>query len=286
MGRKSSSAAKERRAAQRAADREQQQHEAVVAEVDGTVLEGYEAAVGAAIPQLPASMVATAVDVLCRRVSAAYPDENNEKTLAKLEDDINESLGKEAVWDIYTDYYKMPYTIVMEAMERARKANNNDTKEKARLAKQEAKAAAAPEVVLLADRGQCMERVGPSAQGPKTQRPKVHQKVGPKDKEPAVQGHTGTLGFDLGGRIKLSKPRSLKVVDEIMWAAAQQLAIEEVAAQYGIEGDVELYYSNMCRVGQQAVAAVINIKTQSIYDARCAQRMSREKRKCKQVVAA
>ena len=33
-----------------------------------------------------------------------------------------------------------------------------------------------------------------------------------------------------------------------MWAASQKLAIEEVATQYGIEGDAELYYSNVCRV--------------------------------------
>ena len=104
--------------------------------------------------------------------------------------------------------------------------------------------------------------------------------MGPAAQGPSVQRQHGTLGFDLGGRTRLSKPRGLKIVDEVMWAAAMQLAIKEMAAQYGIEGDVEQYYSTICRVGQQAVADVTHNKTQSIYDARCAQRL-----KCQPVVA-
>ena len=64
-----------------------------------------------------------------------------------------------------------------------------------------------------------------------------------------------------------------------MWGAAQQHALQEVAAEYGIPTEIELYYSNMCRVGQQAIADVIHIKTQAIYDSRSAQQMKREKRK-------
>ena len=71
-----------------------------------------------------------------------------------------------------------------------------------------------------------------------------------------------------------------------MWEAAQQLATKEVATQYGIEGDAEQYYNAMCRVGQLALVEVIHTKTQSIYDARCAQRMSRARRKYQPVVAA
>ena len=71
-----------------------------------------------------------------------------------------------------------------------------------------------------------------------------------------------------------------------MWGGAQQHALQEVAAEYEIPTEIELYYSNMCRVGQQALAEVINVKTQSIYDARCAQKISREKRKCLPVAAA
>ena len=93
-----------------------------------------------------------------------------------------------------------------------------------------------------------------------------------------VQGANGTPGIDLGGRIRLSKPRSLQQIDEIMWASAQQLSIVEVAVKYGIPGsNTELYY--MCRVGQQALADAIHCKTQAIYDARCAQKINRARRR-------
>ena len=55
--------------------------------------------------------------------------------------------------------------------------------------------------------------------------------------------------------------------------------MQEVAAMYGVPTDIELYYSNMCRVGQQAITDMIHIKTQAIYDARSAQKIKREKRR-------
>ena len=64
-----------------------------------------------------------------------------------------------------------------------------------------------------------------------------------------------------------------------MWGAAQRHALQELVAMYGIPTDPELYYSRMCRVGQQSFADVVHIKTQAIYDARSAQKMKREKRK-------
>ena len=177
--------------------------------------------------------------------------------------------------------------------------NINDTKEKARAAKQaaEAEEAAPPKegVVLLANVGQSTKQVGPSEQRPTVRGPLIHQQVGSKVQGPSVQGHSGTLGFDLGGRIQLSKPRSLKVVDYKVWEAAQQLATKEVATQYGIEvasremlSSITMLCTYMCRVhvGQLALVEVIHTKTQSIYDARCAQRMSRARRKCQPFVAA
>ena len=135
-------------------------------------------------------------------------------------------------------------------------------------------------------------QVGPKAQQlrPTVQGPKAHQggtavkdvfrQVGPMGQGPQVRGVTGTLGIDLGGRARLSKPRSIKHIDEIMRASARQLPIKEIAVQYGIPGeDTELYYSNMCRVGQQALIDAIHSKTQAIYDARCAQKISRARRK-------
>ena len=64
-----------------------------------------------------------------------------------------------------------------------------------------------------------------------------------------------------------------------MWGGAQQHALQEVAAEYGVPTEIELYYSNMCRVGQQALADQMCTKTQAIYDARSAQKMKGEKRK-------
>ena len=151
-----------------------------------------------------------------------------------------------------------------------------------------AKSAPPPQqVVMLAS-----AQVGPSTQRPQVQRPAVHQggtavkdvfrQVGPTGQRPMAQGHTGTLGIDLGGRLRLSKPRSIKTINEIMWASAQQLSIGEIAVKYGIPGnDTELYYSNMCRVGQQALVDAVHFKTQAIYDARCAQQISRARRKKK-----
>ena len=55
--------------------------------------------------------------------------------------------------------------------------------------------------------------------------------------------------------------------------------MQEVTAEYSVPTEIELYYSNMCRVGQQALADKIHSKTQAIYDARSAQKMKREKRK-------
>ena len=142
--------------------------------------------------------------------------------------------------------------------------------------KTKAKTKAAPtnQVVMLAN-----AQVGPSEQRPTVQGPQVHRQVGPMAQGPLVQGHNGTLGIDLGGRTRLPKPRSSKVIDEIRWASSQQLSLKEVAAQYKIPGDTELYYSRMCRVGQQALVDAIQTKTQSIYDARSAHQISRAKRK-------
>ena len=124
-------------------------------------------------------------------------------------------------------------------------------------------------------------QVGPSKPGSRTLGLKAQGKKSTTQGTSIQQEHRGTLGLDLGGRARLSKPRSLGTVDEIMWGEAQQLAIQEIAVLFSVPTDIQLYYSNTCKVGQQALAAQIHIKTQSIYDARCAQKMSRERRRMK-----
>ena len=145
----------------------------------------------------------------------------------------------------------------------------------------EANSTGAMGTAAAGDRQQAQQQVGPSEtkQGRRVLGLKGQGK-GPKAQGPgAQQQHKGTLGLDLGGRQRLPKPRSLGIVDEIMWGGAQQHALQETAEMYGVPTDIEPYYSNMCRVGQQAIADIIHIKTQAIYDARSAQKIKREKRK-------
>ena len=152
-----------------------------------------------------------------------------------------------------------------------------------------AKTAPPPQQVAM------LARAGPGAQGPQVQGPRAHHQVGLMAQGPEVHGHKGKLGIDLGGRKRLSKPKSIKEIDEIGWASSQQLSIVEITVEYGITNDTELessnkckveqmtddieqYYSKMCKVGQQALAYAIRSKTQAIYDARCAQKIRRARR--------
>lgn len=140
-----------------------------------------------------------------------------------------------------------------------------------------AAAAMAAQVVLLAEAEPGAQEVeqevlGSTAQG------SMAREAGPTIPGSVIQGHRA-LGIDLGGRTRLSKPRSIKVVDEIVWASAQQTAIKEISMQYKVTGDIEVYYTTMCAVGQQALADIIHTHIQSIYDARCAKQMSRARRR-------
>lgn len=140
-----------------------------------------------------------------------------------------------------------------------------------------AAAAMAAQVVLLAEAEPGAQEVQQEVLGSTAQGSMVRE-AGPKIPGSVIQGHRA-LGIDLGGRTRLSKPRSIKVVDEIVWASAQQTAIKEISMQYKVTGDIEVYYTTMCAVGQQALADIIHTHIQSIYDARCAKQMSRARRR-------
>jgi len=140
-----------------------------------------------------------------------------------------------------------------------------------------AAAAMAAQVVLLAEAEPGAQEVEQEVLGSTAQGSMVRE-AGPTIPGSVIQGHRA-LGIDLGGRTRLSKPRSIKVVDEIVWASAQQTAIKEISMQYKVTGDIEEYYTTMCAVGQQALADIIHTHIQSIYDARCAKQMSRARRR-------
>jgi hypothetical protein len=140
-----------------------------------------------------------------------------------------------------------------------------------------AAAAMAAQVVLLAEAEPGAQEVEQEALGSTAQGPMVRE-AGPTIPGSVIQGQRA-LGIDLGGRARLSKPRSIKVVDEIVWASAQQTAIKEISVKYKVTGDIEAYYTTMCAVGQQALADIIHTHIQSIYDARCAKQMSRARRR-------
>ena len=140
-----------------------------------------------------------------------------------------------------------------------------------------AAAAMAAQVVLLAEAEPGAQEVEQEVLGSTAQGSMVRE-AGPTIPGSVIQGHRA-LGIDLGGRTRLSKPRSIKVVDEIVWASAQQTAIKEISSKYKVIGDIEEYYTTMCAVGQQALADIIHTHIQSIYDARCAKQMSRARRR-------
>ena len=101
-------------------------------------------------------------------------------------------------------------------------------------------------------------------------------------------GITGTLGADLGGRKRLSKPRSVKYIDEIKWSSARiehcfELALNEVIKEFSVPSDVEEYYSKMFNSGKQALVTVtvIHSKIQDTYDARMSNLVKRQNKKNK-----
>ena len=140
-----------------------------------------------------------------------------------------------------------------------------------------AAAAMAAQVVLLAEAEPGAQEVEQEVLGSTAQGSMVRE-AGPTIPGSVIQGQRA-LGIDLGGRTRLSKPRSIKVVDEIVWASAQQTAIKEIPVKYKVTGDIGAYYTTMCAVGQQALADIIHTHIQSIYDARCAKQMSRARRR-------
>ena len=231
------------------------------------------------MPMIRESMAAKAVAVFCLGVGGCFPDEHNARIVSEFAQELEAHLEESG---IAIDSFSIhPMDIISEAIQacidryEARTQNSSGA----------AGLAPSQEVALLAATGPQAKGmgVGPKVQGPKAQEPRARQVAGPSVQEPRAQGHTGALGLDLGGRNRLSKPRSLKQpeVDEIMWAEAQQLSLKEIAEKYGVPSEIELYYSSMCRVGQQALADAIHVKTQAIYDARSATNFKRESRKFK-----
>jgi len=285
MGRKNSAAAKARRTAEQNAEREEQKRKILqqVAycktrlQYKASELEEIRLQVRQAMPMLQESMAARAVSVLCLSVGEYFSDEHNNRVVDEFVPELMAHLEESGfAIDSFTEHpINMIGEAIQECIERYEATTQNSSGA--------AGLAPSQEVVLLAATGSQAKgaAVGPIAQGQSAQAPRTHKEVGPSVQGPWAQRHKGTLGLDLGGRHGLSKPRSLKHIDELMWAAAQQLAIKEVATQCDIEGECEQYHNTMCKVGQICLAEVIHVKTQAIYDARSTQKLKRESRKFK-----
>jgi len=252
-------------------------------------------AVREAIPGIGASMVVKAVDVLCLQASKTCLSSSNYRaTHAELRGELEAQLCESGFgqWQGQHPYATLLQVIIGDNEEHKSRELLQGQVEDTSMGEPKGAgswlpAGPAPMVVLQAaaaagDKRRVKTQVGPSRQrGPRALGQNLMaQGVGPNAQGPKVQqAHKGTLGLDLGGRARLSKPRSLGIVDDIMWGEAQQLAIQEIAVLFSVPTDIQLYYNNMCTVGQQALAGMIHIKTQAIYDARSAQKMKREKRK-------
>ena len=260
MGKKSSAAAQEKRTAQRLAER--QMKELLARRAAGYTearLAGIRANIKAAIPQLGASMAVKAVDVFCLKTLPAFADEHDasNRLLIELAEELEVHLEDIEVEG--TRYH--PMEVITALVTHEEHAHNSEM-------------IAAAEAGL---EGQRAQGKGPLVQQPASiivlqaaaaatgNKQRVKTQVGPsgskgskagprapglkaQGKGPMVQGssvqqqHKGTLGIDLGGRARLSKPRSLKIVDELMWGGAQQHALQEITAVYSVPTDIELYY--------------------------------------------
>ena len=258
MGKTSSTAAKDRRTAQRLAER---QNKELLAESAAAYTEkrlaGLRAEIKATIPQLGAAMAVKVVDVLCLKTSTELQDEASDRLIDELRGELEVHLEDEGMELGRSQYHpldvidalvlqeKLTHNCEMRAAIKAAldnlrtQGNGSIVKEPASMVVLQAAAATATGDKQQVGPGE--SKAGPRAPGLKS------QGKGPTVQGPSVQQqHKGTPRLDLGGRQRLSKPRSLKIVDEIMWGAAQRHALQELVAMYGIPTDPELYYSRMC----------------------------------------
>merc|ERR1711924_95029 len=130
-----------------------------------------------------------------------------------------------------------------------------------------------PETVMIAQK---------NAEGPAVRTQKGHGTKGTQGTAVHASGVTGlkgTLGVDVGGMKRPPKPRSVHEINELKWAQSRKIALEEITEEFDIPGDPEDYYETMCKVGKQALIAVVNNKTQAIYDAIMANMVKRHNRK-------
>jgi len=95
------------------------------------------------------------------------------------------------------------------------------------------------------------------------------------------QVQRGTLEEDLGGRIRLPKPRSIGYIDDKVWSGAMEAARGQAKQEYGINGTLDVYYLKMCKPGQLLLAGEIHRRAQLVYDYRACKAIYRDNRKQK-----
>ena len=108
-----------------------------------------------------------------------------------------------------------------------------------------------------------------------------HRSKGTGGKAQEHKQSKGALEEDLGGRLRLPKPRSSGCIDEKVWSGAVETARGQVKQEYSVPGTLDAYYKKMCKPGKKLLAGEVHRRAQLLYDYRAGKAIYRENRKLK-----
>lgn len=108
-----------------------------------------------------------------------------------------------------------------------------------------------------------------------------HRSKGTGGKAQEHKQSRGALEEDLGGRLRLPKPRSSGCIDEKVWSGAVETARGQVKKEYAIPGTLDAYYSKMWKPSRMLLAGEVHRRAQLLYDYRAGKAIYRENRKLK-----
>jgi hypothetical protein len=91
-----------------------------------------------------------------------------------------------------------------------------------------------------------------------------------------------TLGIALSQKERKPKPRTMINVDNIVWCAAQETALEQLNSELEVKHKWSDYYTHMCDVGKVLLASEIHRRTQLVYDFRASKTFTKQLKRHKQ----
>ena len=91
-----------------------------------------------------------------------------------------------------------------------------------------------------------------------------------------------TLGIALSQLERKPKPRTMINVDDIVWCAAQETALEQLNSELEVKHEWSDYYTHMCDVGKVLLASEIHRRTQLVYDFRASKTFTKQLKRHKQ----